>query len=470
MLKYLFILLLVSCYQQPSNEKILRFGIDSIPSSLNVSKPANVSVFSILNPVHLGLVVIKNNKIYDGIAYKWEIKQNNTEYHFHLKNNLFFHNKEKLTCETVNENFRSMIDGRRKSFVSKYLTQSDCINNILVLKTNQYVPSLLEHLSRLDSVIIPITDIKHNNHINGLGSFKIISKSDTQVILSNVKPKKTNLKKIIIIKYKNTKEGIRKYKNDELDVLKLRGLSDQYKDLNLKINNFYSRLWYIGLGNKALTNFTKKELICLNLSFPREELLESIDRKELFSKAYGVIPEQSLGHINKPKPFRKRKCIKKNKKLNFIMIKTEISENLSIALKKILFSYKLNAKFTFLDKSDFIKTIISGNYEMHFSSFGVGSLPERVLEFFYSSDPFIKLTNLSEENFDKELDNISYSAGMRDREHRILKFQMQQLQKPYIIPLLFKKEVYLAKDYITLDKYFISSSSENIAEIKIHEK
>jgi peptide/nickel transport system substrate-binding protein len=203
-------------------------GIESRPKSIdprystdaNGMRIAHHLIFSSL--VQLGYDL----KIVPELAKSWDIKDNKT-YIFHLRDNVFFHNGEKLTASDVKFTFEHLMDPATKSpFRGTY---NGVIDKIIALDdhTVKFVltKSVASFLTSIIMPIIPEKSVKKGSfekNLTGSGPFKLVKSSPTEIVLSSFekyyggKPKFDNLS-IKVIKDDNTR--FLKMRKGKLDIV-----------------------------------------------------------------------------------------------------------------------------------------------------------------------------------------------------------------------------------------------------------
>ncbi|MCP3923139.1 MAG: ABC transporter substrate-binding protein [Desulfobacterales bacterium] len=225
----LSIFTIFSCGDSTNNNKnTLTLGIESKPKSLdpryatdaNGMRISHHLIFSTL--VQLGYDL----KIVPELAKSWEIKDNKT-YIFHLRDNVFFHNGDKLLASDVRFTFEHLMDPKTKSpFAGTY---KGIIDEIIVID-DYTVKFVLKKpvASFLTSIIMPVLPEKvvkkggFAKELIGSGPFKLIKKLPTEISLTSFdkyydgKPEFENLK-VKVIKDDNTR--FLKMKKGELDVV-----------------------------------------------------------------------------------------------------------------------------------------------------------------------------------------------------------------------------------------------------------
>ena len=112
-----------------SNQSEITFGIENYPRLLEPESDLRFDTSQITNQIYETLVTLGDDyqTIKPNLVQSWKISENGLVYSFHLRNDVFFHNRERLTAWDIKQTYELYIKKRI------YWTLADIIEEVSVI-------------------------------------------------------------------------------------------------------------------------------------------------------------------------------------------------------------------------------------------------------------------------------------------------------------------------------------------------
>lgn len=463
----------------------LIYNIETMPKDLIMLDETSPRQEDLLISLFDGLVgVDKNNNIVPELAEKWEISKDGIDYKFHIKDNLFWSNGNKIVARDFEDFFKDIfIYSKENSIkfnelnsiygVKDYLINGNLDNiaikakenNILEVRLNNKDSDFLKILSKPKYKLRKIDDETKNykenfNNIQYTGAFKI-SKIDKENITVNKNNKywdKENIKmnKVVFKSIKNSEEALAYLRTDKLDlfmnppIVELDNLNKEgfiSKKLSLETANIiFNKKDYIDLNlRRALDACINRQQICSDILYNKAvpavayvpNNLEENDGVN-YSKNYFSINE----NLKRAKEFLQKSEYKKsNKDLKIISMEDPISNKIiNNLIEKIKDNLDINiVLINCKNEKELKQKMKNGDYDLAFIV--NKSNKNNPLKFLYS------YTGYSVQ-YRESLNKIESEDNMWKKREHINKAQDILVKDLYSIPVCFFYDILCKKSRV----------------------
>ncbi len=318
---------------------VLRYPIPNNPTSLDSAIVQDGDTLDCLQQVYEGLVGwSESNEVVGLVAEKWDISEDGTEYTFHIRAGVKFHNGREVTADDVKWSIERAANPAMKSqtadaYLSDVVGLSDMVNGkatsvsgitvvdekTIKFKLKQPTPYFLGKLTYLVSSVLPkesvppSTDITKAAEMVGTGPFKVERFEDKQLIVLVANkdywggaPKLERIERPVIL---DANTRLTKFINGELDVVQIQrqDLEGIQKDPKLKdLVKFFQRpaIWYVGMNELEYAPFKDKRV--------RQAFAMSIDKEKIVGQLMGgvntvantIVPPGVTGHRENGKGYK----------------------------------------------------------------------------------------------------------------------------------------------------------------------
>lgn len=313
---------------------VLRYPIPNNPSSLDPGVVQDGDTLDLLQQVYEGLVGWdENNNVVGLLAEKWDISADGTEYTFHLRPGVKFHDGRELTADDIKWSIeRACNPGLKSVTVDAYLSdvvglvemkegKAPSVSGItvkdpatIVFKLKQPTPYFLGKLTYLVSAPVSRDAAPADKEMNdikqavGTGPFKLVRFEDKQLAVLEANPDywggAPKLKRIERTVSLDATTKLQQYKAGKFDLVQLQrqDVASLEKDPKYKDQlKYFNRpaIWYVGLNQLAYPPFKDRRV--------RQAFAMSIDRDKIVNDlmggvntpAYTIVPPGVKGHRDK---------------------------------------------------------------------------------------------------------------------------------------------------------------------------
>lgn len=318
----------------PTASTTFRYPINTNPTTFDPALVQDGDTIDLLQNVYLGLVTWnEKNEVEGALAEKWEVQDGGKTFVFTLREGAKFHNGRAVTAEDFKWSIERACDPKLASpTAGAYLNDIVGVDEKLAgkatevkgvtavdaktlkLELKQPTPYFLGKLTYIVSAPLPKettppqAELTELAQMVGTGPFKVESNvRDQETVLAAFadfyggKPK---LEKIVRPVVKDAFTVLAKYRNNELDMIKLQrqDIEGVKKDAALASElKYFDRpaIWYIGLNQIAYPPFKDRRV--------RRAFAMAIDKEKIVKErmggvntaAYGILPPGIQGHREK---------------------------------------------------------------------------------------------------------------------------------------------------------------------------
>jgi ABC-type transport system substrate-binding protein len=304
---------------------VFRYPLPNAPTSMDPSKVQDGDTIDMLQQVYEGLVGWgTNNQPEARLAEKWDVSKDGTEYTFHLRHGVKFHNgrevhaddfkwcferacNPKFTSDTADTYLNNIVgvSDRLKGKTSEVTGIKVADPYTLIIKIDKPRPYFLGKLTYPVAFVFakealkdPTKDMSDISEMIGTGPFKISAYTpDQKVTLAANKdywggaPKLDGIERPIV---KDAMTSLNEFKSGQLDLVQLQrqDLKGVLDDPKLKDQvHYYLRpaTWYVGLNLGVVPEFQKQKV--------RQAFAMAIDSKKIVEQLLGGVNQQANGII-----------------------------------------------------------------------------------------------------------------------------------------------------------------------------
>jgi MarR-like DNA-binding transcriptional regulator SgrR of sgrS sRNA len=457
----------------------IRFALSSLPEKLSVFKYADVSTFTILTSVHMGLVSEDyQGNLYSGVASSWSVSSSGRTYTFNLDRGLEFHSGMKLECGDVLATFQRLLKSGTQFSWSPNISKISCLSeDVFEVVLRHSSSAFLPALAGLEASILPASQGTELSTTVGLGPYHLsadgapdglpmLEKVTGHPLLKALSPDHVYFKL-----YEHMREAEQAFSAGLVDVVPRRAAMDAVSRESVVESLGYSRLWFLALGDKLAGTLSRSMRKCLSRSVDRRSLIATISNnvETMMSPAFGVVPPQTAGTLPDASDTAVR-CVKPtnlHSVVELIYIEGQVGQAFLAELRRSLRTFGLQVRARRLAKSEFIARFQSRTFDAAVASFGLTIAPELNLRNFYGSKSLLNFTPKSTARYDQDIDAIERSASEQERAAKINMLEARVGDDPYLIPLTFQRMSYLANLCVDMESIRSRTLGEQFQDISV---
>ena len=457
----------------------IRFALSSLPEKLSVFQYADVSTFTILTSVHMGLVSEDyQGNLYSGGASSWTVSASGRTYTFNLDRGLEFHSGMRLECGDVLATFERLLKlgtqfSWRHNIIKMSCVSDDVFEVILRHSSSAFLPAL----AGLEASILPATQGTEVSTTVGLGPYRlrVDGSPDGLPMLKKVVGhpllKALSPDHVYFQLYEHMREAEQAFAAGQVDVVPMRAAIDMASREAMVDSMGYSRLWFLALGDKLAATLSRSTRQCLSRSVDRRALIAatSNDVETMMSPAFGVVPPQTAGTLPDASETAPA-CLQKanlNSVVELIYIEGQLGQAFLAELRRSLRAFGLHVRARRLVKSEFITRFQNRSFDAAVASFGITMAPELNLRNFYGSKSLLDFTPKSALHYDHDIDAIERSGSKEERAAKIAALEARVGDDPYLIPLTFQRMSYLANPCVDMQSVRSRTLGEQFQDISV---
>ena len=457
----------------------IRFALSSLPDKLSVFQYADVSTFTILTSVHMGLVSEDyQGNLYSGAASSWSVSANGRTYTFNLDRSLEFHSGMQLECGDVLATFQRLLKlGTQFNWSHNIVTISCLSDDVFEVVLRHSSTAFLPALAGLEASILPASQGTELSTTVGLGPYRLsidgspdglpmLEKVAGHPLLKVLSPDHVYFKL-----YEHMREAEQAFSAGLVDVVPMRAAMETASREAVVETLGYSRLWFFALGDKLAGTLSRSMRKCLSQSINRRALIAatSNDVGTMMSPAFGVVPPQTGGTLPDPSGTA-QVCAKKanlHSVVELIYIEGQVGQAFLAEIRRALSAFGLHVRARRLAKSEFITRFQNRTFDAAVASFGLTIAPELNLRNFYGSTSLLDFTPKSAVRYDRDIDAIERSASEEERAAKIHMLEARVGDDPYLIPLTFQRMSFLANTCVDMQSVRSRTLGEQFQDISV---
>lgn len=510
---------LTGCIQKKNNDfetsnnkdSSIIYDIGSLPQSLININPKGKKDNEVLKALFMGIVYEDPNtmEVEPGLADKWDISKDKTEYTFHIRSGAKWSDGKLITAEDFYNFFKKVLSPKYKknyayelrfiygvqsynegkcSFDDVAISAID--DNTLRIRLNNPCEYFLNILSMPIFSLRQTADYmndwkKDYRRIKYTGPFKItfvkedslkLKKNDNYFLKDH-----TGADEIELKYYSSSNDisaySITDYDANAADIFSSPPISEvsrlkESKDITT-FNTWNVNGIYFNVKNSAVSgslDFRK----AISLSVDRESIASEIP-KGIVSPAYNFMEKKFIGNYPKDNVFSKLNYAEALSELNksgyssnnkVVLVYAEdsldeklcelITQNINKNIKSEDDSKSINFEIKGYSKADLDKILREGDYDMYVGTYSMSyDNPMSFLEMWNSSSPY-NFSGYSSLNYDGLMYNLNISENSEKRNEYYYKLLDELYADMPMIPLYFKNDIVCKKAFIKSideDKY-----------------
>lgn len=462
---------------------ILKVPIDTIPISLNTLNINNdLNSYLVLSAMHLGLLrKSPEGLLYPSASSHWTIDQINKVITFNLRQDLYFHDKQKFTCKDVSFTF-NLLKERNVYYLRKVVKKFGCDGDFKFYVKFRIRPyRFFQWLASLESSILPSG---HGNNKNsqipiGLGAYGLVKRSNNEIQLKHIEnhflinklsPRRIHFKLTDYNKIE-TKHTLK-----DLDFFKINEQKYPGKP-NFIHSKYFDRVWTITFGRYYLKQKETKKRKCLYDSIDRDKFAKKLVANGIKAvPAFGIVsPSQNAYNPD----LTSKLNLSTSKRYNCNIgnsIKVNVVEGITPdiileSLRESLAHVPFNIEFNVLKKLEFINKLATGDYEISLFAYNIDEEPEFAINRYFDvgSKSRPSLTIHNDNTIKSLLKEINDSSDDESRIHSIRQLEKYNKQISVIAPIIFSKSRFVFNRCLkVLDRTWnISASNYHKVQMKI---
>ena len=466
-------------FQASLTSRDMRFALSSLPEKLSVFQYADVSTFTILTSVHMGLVSEDyQGNLYSGVASSWSVNVSGRIYTFNLDRGLEFHSGMKLDCGDVLATFQRLLKLGTQFSWSYNITKISCLSDdVFEVVLRHSSSAFLPALAGLEASILPASQGTELSTTVGLGPYrlKVSGSPDRLPMLEKVSGhpllKALSPDHVYFKLYEHMREAEQAFSAGLVDVVPRRAAMETASRESVVESLGYSRLWFLALGDNLAGTLSRSMRKCLSRSVDRRSLIAatSNDVETMMSAAFGVVPPQTAGALPDASDTAQR-CVKTtnlHSVVELIYIEGQVGQAFLAELRRSLRVFGLPVRAKRLAKSEFITRFQNRTFDAAVASFGLTISPELNLRNFYGSNSLLDFTPKSSARYDQDINAIERSASEQERAAKINVLEAKVGEDPYLIPLAFQRMSYLANPCVDMESVRSRTSGEQFQDVSV---
>jgi MarR-like DNA-binding transcriptional regulator SgrR of sgrS sRNA len=437
-------------------------GLYSVPTPLSIYHIEKISLYRMLGPVHLSLVINDGkNHVYGSAATSWQIIDG-TEYRFTLDTSLQFHDGKNLSCVDVVHTFSqlmSTLDPQR--FHIRNIKDYYCLNaGQFVVRLHQPSSGFLPWLHLLERSIIPADHKSMPEQTIGLGPYRLVKGENTTLptlerVQSHPSLRPWSLHRIHFHHFSTTEESFAAFRRGTVDLVPLFSFPTGEERQWIVSPETYNRLWFLQLGLRSglLHNTSIRKSVYDKID--RNLLMaQDINRRSFFTPSFGVVPPHLIAY-SAPSPHAqtpaRSPCYQGGRIYTLItrLAPESLVQSVMQQLQQMGFAIELRPT----TREDFYHAVQSFEFDFALYSFGLLGRPEDDFRNFYTSESrFPKLPQLPK-TIEDEIAMLTVSTTESDRTRTIISFEERRREDALFIPLLFQKHAFLLNPCLKIVNY-----------------
>lgn len=281
------LLICISCTDLLKN-KIVTQAIEYFPRGLNPAKHKSVAEYQIYSQIYETLLSLNSDykTLQPKLALRWQISENNTNFIFYLRTNVYFHDGSILTADDVKESIEQQIINNPQSPIANPIKTVGVLNSsTLEIKLNSPDAAFLYALaSPMILVIMSRQALQEHGELikknpSGTGPFRLTLWQDRDEIrltaFDKYWAKDNEIKDIRFRYYENHIKKEESINKDDIDILyTVSGYAvDRLKWIG-KIEYYVQppvSLWYLGFNNsvKPFNDIRVRQAILKAINVPK---------------------------------------------------------------------------------------------------------------------------------------------------------------------------------------------------------
>ena len=457
----------------------IRFALSSLPEKLSVFHYADVSTFTILTSVHMGLVSEDYlGNLYSGVASSWSVSASGRTYTFNLDRSLEFHSGMQLECGDVLATFQRLLKfGTQFSWSHNIVGISCLYNDVFEVVLRHSSTTFLPALAGLEASILPASQGTELSTTVGLGPYRLsvdrspdelpmLEKVTGHPLLKAVSPDHVYFKL-----YEHMRQAEQAFSAGLVDIVPMRAAMETTSRESVVESLGYSRLWFLALGDKLASTLSRSMRKCLSRSVDRRSLIAATanDVGTMMSPAFGVVPPQTAGNLPDASGTA-QVCAKKAKLtsvVELIYMEGQVGQAFLAELRRSLGTFGLHVRARRLAKSEFIARFRSRSFDAAVASFGLAVSPELNLRNFYGSKTILDFTPKTAARYDSDIDAIERSVSEAERAAKINALEAKAGDDSYLIPLTFQRMSYLSNPCVVMESVKSRTLGEQFQDISV---